>query len=209
MTKNLIIGLGEVGNAIQRVFGNSNTKVYDSFFATLPRGIEDVEYMHICFPYSESFVGFVQKYQDLFKPKWTIIHSSVPVGTTKRIENAVHAPIRGLHPNLEKGIRIFPMFIGGTAGSNVADYFRKVGLKIILIDQSEATEAGKLLDTEYYKVCIEFAQRVKVYCDDHDLNFHEVYTLFNQTYNEGYKDLHHDEFIRPVHLPAARRGGYR
>lgn len=202
MTRNLIIGLGEVGTAIRKVFGNAETRYYDNKQDKFPQNISDIEYMHICFPYSKTFIDDVQTYQATFHPKYTIIHSSVPVGTTVQVHTkTVHAPIRGLHPDLEKGIRTFAMFIGGGYGSEVADYFRRAGLKIILVDNSEATEAGKLFDTEYYKVCIEFAKRVKEYCNEYELNFHEVYTLFNDTYNKGYLSLHRPEFVRPVLQP--------
>ena len=65
----------------------------------------------------------------------------------------------------------------------------------------------KLFDTEYYRVCIEYCQRVKRYCDEHNLNFHEVYTLGNQTYNDGYIALGHPEFVRPVLQPIMKEIG--
>jgi len=80
-------------------------------------------------------------------------------------------------------------------------------MKVALFDKPETTEAMKLFDTEYYKVCIEFAQRVKKYCDKRGLNFHEVYTLANQTYNEGYQKLGNPEVVRPVLQPIMKKIG--
>lgn len=197
--KSLVIGAGEVGMALLKILRKNYTvDVYDTNGAYTIKDSYDI--LHICFPYSENFVPQVLKYQEKFLPKFTVIHSTVPLGTSAKC-GAIHSPIRGLHPNLESGIRTFVKFLGGHDASGVADYFRRAGLKVFLFDKSETTEAMKLLDTEYYRVNIEFAHRVKRYCDSNGLNFHEVYTLANQTYNEGYTALGHPEFVRPVLQP--------
>lgn len=199
-TTSIVIGYGEIGQALVKVLG----QLYPVFAVDTKMEMDtkerEYEYMHICIPYSETFIEDVKVYQEKYKPKYTIIHSTVPVGTSRNLE-ASHSPIRGIHPNLEGGIRVFPKFIGGEKASEIADYFRRAGLKVVLFDKPETTEAMKLFDTEYYRTVIEFAKRVKRYCNEHDLNFHEVYTLANQTYNEGYKILGHDEFVRPVLQP--------
>lgn len=191
--KSIIIGDGEVGRAlysilggeiIDRCEGNFSNRVY-------------YKVIHICFPYSDEFINEVNKYQQIFNAEYTIIHSTVPVGTSRKL-NAIHSPIRGIHPNLEEGIRTFVKFLGGDKASEVADIFRKSGIKVMLFDKQETTEALKLFDTEYYRTCIEFAKRVKEYCDKNNLSYAEVYTLPNLTYNEGYSSLNHKEYIRPV-----------
>jgi len=63
------------------------------------------------------------------------------------------------------------------------------------------------MDTEYYRACIEFAQRVKNLCKMHDVPFADVYTLANLTYNEGYTKLGHPEFVRPVLEPIMKEIG--
>ncbi len=199
--KHLVIGnLGEVGSAIQKLFDCAGIDKVDEI-PGLAEGIE-LEIMHICIPFKEPelFYETVLKYQYTYKPRFTIIHSTVPVGTSRKL-NAIHSPIRGLHPNLYEGIMTFPKFLGGVNAGFVAHEFRRAGLKVILCNSQEATELGKLLDTEYYRACIEFTQRANSLCNMNDVNFHEAYTLFNQTYNEGYEKLGHPEYIRPVLQP--------
>lgn len=192
VSKHVVIGLGEVGSAIQRVFSaDGYDKSQDNNI------LEQYDYLHICITYSDNFIEIVKDYQKRLAPLYTIIHSTVPVGTSRKC-NALHSPIRGIHPNLYEGIMTFPKFIGGEQGSLVADVFRKSGLKVILCDKQETTELGKLLDTEYYRACIEFTKRAGTECDKYGVPFHEVYTLFNLTYNEGYTSLNHKEYIRPV-----------
>lgn len=202
MDKHITVGLGEVGTAIRQIF---NTDGYDKNQAkeTLD---EQYDVLHVCIPYSDDFVTIVKGFQELWKPKFTIIHSSVPVGTSRQC-NALHSPIRGLHPNLYGGIMTFPKFIGGEQASLVADMFRRAGLKVILCDKQETTELGKLLDTEYYRECVEFTLKAKRLADKLGVPFHESYTLFNQTYNEGYTKLNHPEYIRPVLQPIMKEIG--
>lgn len=205
--RTIIIGRGEVGTALGKVLEEYKPEFIDPDIG-LSSSAVSCDYMHICIPYSENFIEIVDTYRLEHQPKYLIVHSSVPVGTCDEL-GAVHSPIRGLHPDLESGIRTFVKFLGGSEASQVADYFRRAGLRVMLFDSARTTEAMKLYDTTYYKVCIEFTQRVKKYCDEHDLNFHEVYTLANQTYNEGYTQLGHPEYVRPVLQPImAPLGGH-
>lgn len=191
--KTLIVGRGEVGTALARVLSMYGPATIDKGDHATPQ----IEILHICFPYSEEFMSQVTRYQLEYKPLYTVIHSTVPVGTSRTV-HAFHSPVRGLHPHLEAGLRTFVKFIGGEQASGVADYFRRAGLKVMLFDKQETTEASKLFDTEYYRMAIEFTHHVADFCRLHGLNFHEVYTLPNMTYNEGYAALGHPEFVRPV-----------
>lgn len=197
MSTHLVIGLGEVGQAVQKVF---NADGFDHNTIGSHVSLTSYDYLHICIPYSTDFEMNVANYQVALSPQFTIIHSTVPVGTSRKL-NAIHSPVRGIHPNLYEGLLTFTKFIGGYQASFVADEFRKAGLKVILCDKQEETEAMKLFDTEYYKVCIEFAKRVKIYCDKHNLSFSDVYRLANISYNEGYAKLNHAEYMRPVLEP--------
>ena len=193
--KHIVIGMGEVGQAIQKVFSCDWVDVHKE---ELTEG--EYSIMHICLPYNDDFAKHVDLYKKRFQPKHTVIHSTVPVGTSRKLD-CLHSPIRGIHPNLYEGVMTFEKFIGGSFASEVADDFRKAGLKVILCDSQETTESMKLFDTLYYGLCIEFAKDVKKYCDEGNLNFHEVYTLPNLTYNSGYTNLGHPEFVRPVLQP--------
>ena len=142
---NLIIGKGEVGNALFRILGGW---VIDKN----ELGTMGFDIIHICFPYSDEFESEVRRYQDYYKPKYTIIHSTVPVGTSRKL-NAIHSPIRGIHPNLDAGIRTFVKFIGGKKASEIADVFRRAGIKVMLFD-TKTTEAMKLWDTSIIKLAL-------------------------------------------------------
>lgn len=199
MYKNhVVVGLGEVGTAIQKIFSCYGVDRGSDHFI-----VKNVNFLHICIPNSEDFIEIATKYKDFYKPDYLIVHSTVPVGTCRKL-GATHSPIRGLHPNLYEGIMTFPKFLGGPEASMVADEFRRAGMKVILCDKSETTELGKIMDTEYYRACIEFTLFTKRLCQNNDVPFAEVYTLFNQTYNEGYTKLGHPEYVRPVLQPIEK-----
>lgn len=200
--RSLIIGKGEVGTSLHSVlWDHYEVETYDLKKGTEPSGTFEI--LHICFPYSEKFIDYVKAYQELYQPKYTVIHSTVPVGTSKQL-NATHSPIRGIHPNLVDGIKTFVKFLGGPQASEVADYFRRAGLRVMLFDRAENAEALKLFDTQYYLECVRFVQRVKTFCLKHNLSFSDVYRLGNITYNEGYTKLGHPEFVRPILEPIMK-----
>lgn len=204
MKISIIAGLGEVGSSLLNVLKQEYT------ILTLEKGQIfddklDCDILHITFPYSEEFESEVKKYQELYKPQWTVIHSTVPVGTSRKLD-AIHSAILGIHPNLESGIRTFTKFLGGEQASEVANYFRRVGLKVYLFDKPEASELMKILDTTFYGVCIEYTKDVKKQCEKYGIPF-EAWTIWTNNYNEGYKKLGHSEFTRPNLVPVMTKIG--
>src|SRR5690348_8438572 len=123
-TPHLVIGNGEVGSALREILA---ADIMDLNFQQLSS--DRYEFLHICFPYKDSsFLSAVKTYQDRFGPRLTIIHSTVPVGTTSRLD-AVHSPIRGVHPFMTQGIRTFVKYFGGPKAAAAAEPFVQLGLK--------------------------------------------------------------------------------
>ena len=110
-----ILGYGEVGQAIAKFYKNPLIKDLNK-----DDGLNGVEILHICFPWSNNFVKIVKKEIKKIKPKLTIIHSTIAPGTTKKIGGmVVHSPIRGMHPRLFKGIKTFVKYIGEIGRAHV------------------------------------------------------------------------------------------
>lgn len=206
-SNHIVIGMGEIGKPIYNIL--SEFYYVDRFDATEGSILNpDLKYdvIHICFGHKENekedFISWVKEYQQKFLKEGglTIIHSTVAVGVTKELD-AVHSPIRGQHHSMEKSVRTFVKFFGGARASEASEYFRRIGIKVLITERSYETEAMKLFDTEYYRVCVEFAKRVAEYCEAHSLNYSTVYRLANITYNEGYQKLGFPEYTRPVLEP--------
>ena len=201
--KTLIIGAGEIGNALYEIL-HPFYETYIKDKGDLEMG--GIEIMHVCFPYFGGFIEEVKKYQKQYNPKYTAIHSTVPVGTSERC-SACHSPVRGAHPYLAESLKTFVKFVSGNDADTVAEYFRCAGLKVYICRKSETTELGKLLSTTYYATCIEFVKEAEQLCQVHNVPFAEAFTLFQQTYNEGWRKQDYAEYQRPVLIPIQNKQG--
>jgi len=200
--KTLIVGCGEIGKSMYQIFSPYyETQVIDiNEEATIKP-----EIMHICFPYSDNFIEEVNKYSNIYNPKYIIIHSTVPVGTSRKL-NALHSPCVGLHPFLEESIKTFTKFIGGKQAGEVADYFRRANIKVYITDKQETTELMKICSTTAHGMFIEYTKEVKRLCDKHKVPF-ELWTMWTDNYNKGYETLGHPEYKRPNLIPIMKRIG--
>lgn len=194
--RHLVIGLGQVGSALREVLSDMypvvGIDIKDSVDEKFP-------IVHICIPYNDNFHCAVERYLAKYQADGglVIIHSTVQIGTAK-VYDAVHSPIRGVHPNLAGGIRTFQKFFGGRRAEEAADIFRALGIECITTDKAENTEALKLWDTTYYGWNILFEKAVWEYCQNHGLDFDIVYTKANEGYNMGYAQLGRVDVVRPV-----------
>lgn len=207
MKKIGIFGYGEIGQAIATFYKNpqiEDLKRKDVF--------SQLDILHVCIPYSRDFVKIVKNKIRQTGAKLVIIHSTVAIGTTKKIgEMCVHIPVRGVHPNLYESIKTFDAFIGYDdiiVGLEAVRHYKKLKIKTILVPDSRNIEALKLWDTTQYGLMIVLQKEIKKFCDKHDLDFHWVYTRANTTYNEGYRMLGRPEVVRPFlkHMPGTIGG---
>ena len=202
----LIIGAGEVGSSLRRVLEPYyNVEVVDKEPIDIA---EHPEIIHIFFPYSDNFVEEVRGYQEKYKPQYTVIHSSVPIGTSRKC-GSIFSAIVGKHPNLTESLTTFTKFLAGENASMVANYFRRAGMKVYLYDKQEALELAKISQTTFYSLMIEYIKDLKRRCDDKGLSFSEVYTLPSLDYNRGYEELGNPEFKMPLLVPIqTKQGGH-
>lgn len=184
MKKQLVIGLGEIGSAIQNILGCDGHDPNKGVFT------ENEPYyaIHICIPYSENFIDVVEMYQRRFSPKITVVHSTVPVGTCNKL-GAVHSPVTGRHPNMEEGIRTFTKYFGGIQAVVAALFFTEHGIKTTVYNDSDITEAMKLFSTTQYGLNILIEKEIHAWCERNNLPFEAIYTESNRDYNEGYEKL--------------------
>ena len=193
-----ILGYGEVGQAIAKFYPKSKLRIRDLKRNDDFRG---VEVLHICLPWSKDFVKISKKVINETNPKLTIIHSTVAVGTTKKIGGMVaHSPIRGIHPELYKGTKIFVKYIGADnkkSGEAAKNHLEGLGIKTKLFMPAATTEALKLWDTTQYGWMIVLNKEIKRWCDKEGLDFKAIYMEANKSYNDGYKKLGRPEVVRP------------
>jgi hypothetical protein len=189
----LVVGGGEVGKAIADVLDCDIIDI-DPARSRGELG-EGYEFLHICVPYSENFENIVVVYKAKINPRYIIIHSTVPVGLSRKL-GAIHSPVRGKHPNLTESVKTFTKYFGGRGAPEVAKEFK--GLITVCYEKPETTEALKLCDLLQYAASIIVAKEIAAFCDKMDLDYEQVYTFANHTYNQGYEQMGLSQFIRPV-----------
>lgn len=203
LMRSLILGKGEVGTALLEVL----EPYYEiGVFDLNPPDVDGVKVLHICFPYSDAFVAEVKRYKERYKPLYTVIHSTVPVGTSA-LCGATHSPVRGNHAYMAESLRTFVKFVGGQDADAVAEYFNRAGLRVQICRRSETTELAKLLCTTFYGVCIEYVKAAEAACVGEGVPFAEAWTLWQRTYNEGYEAVGRPEFRRPILSPMQGKIG--
>ncbi len=207
MSHQVIVGYGEIGRAVHAVVGDADivdldTPVYEA----------DYDIMHVCFPFGSKFMTELLDYIEQLNPGHVIIYSTLPIGTTKLFAGAVHSPVEGKHPDLELSVRSMERWIGHNddeEGQFFANYFRDLGLKVKLVENTDFTEALKLLSTTEYGINIEFARYKKHVADALGMDY-KLTKEFNQEYNRLYKLLGMDKRFQKFVLdaPEGPKGGH-
>ena len=216
-----ILGYGEIGKAIHKLYTNNvNSQNFQIFIKDLDRddALTEIDILNVSIPFNDTF-NFISTVQNVIltsSAKLTIIHSTVAVGTIRKLKESiphlkiVHSPCRGVHPNLYEGILTFPKIVGGVTledSQSALDHLQSLNIKTVVCDNSETTELAKLLDTSYYGICIAYHGEAKKACIEFDANFDQAMTMYNQTYNEGYATLDKRNVIRPVLTPPPGKIG--
>lgn len=180
---NIVIGLGEIGQAIQQIFecdGIDKDTKYEA---------KHYDVMHVCIPFvDDSFFTIVENYKKEFTPNVVIVHSTVPVGTNKKL-GSVASPCRGVHPHLKESIMTFVKYFGGKDAVEASEIFIDKGIKVYVTEDSDTIEAMKLWCTTQYGLNLIMEKFIYKYCLENGLDFNVVYTDCNKTYNEGYLKL--------------------
>lgn len=174
-TKVLIIGLGEVGKPLYRIFSKCFPEVYGfdlDPFKTI-HGIQDIrkpiEAMHVAYPYiDKGFVDSTINYIRSFNPRLVIIHSSIPPGTTRLIQSKInsvvaYSPVRGRHPNLDEHLRFWTKWVSAVdqAGIELAKkHLEEAGFRVRIAKDPESLELAKLWETIYRAAMIACWQEI-------------------------------------------------
>ena len=213
----LIIGLGEIGHTLFALF-NDAKKSFDVYGLDLDqtkmqelgqsrKNVPDrIDTMHICLSCSnqQNFADITVGYVEEFKPKLTIIDSTVPPGTTMKVAQrckclVAHSPSRGVHKSavyMKWEMRRWTKYVGGAnpkAAKATRAHFEKIGLKVKVLKSCTETELAKLFETTYRAWMIACFQEM-----------HRISKAFGADFDETVdfiEDTHRLRFDRPVMFP--------
>ncbi len=181
----LVIGLGEVGRPLLHVL----QRVQQVRGVDLPPQDVDgrVDLMHVCYPGDMAdFVGVTAAYTRRYQPEVVVIHSTVPVGTTRAVQErvslpAVHSPVRGKHARMKSELLHYTKFVGATdteSAARVQRALEQAGMRTRRLASPEATELAKLTETTYLGLLIAFAQDVDRMAIEAGVSYDEVVSFY-------------------------------
>jgi UDP-N-acetyl-D-mannosaminuronate dehydrogenase len=184
----VVVGLGEVGKPLSQLLSEKH-KVVGVDIVPPREPPANVDVLHVCFPFQiKDFVGESARYIDLFRPKLTIVNSTVAIGTTRSIGDrtgtaVAYSPVRGKHAKMLADLHYYTKFVGAVdpaAGRAAADHFEAVGLKTRVLSSPEAAELAKLTETTFFGLMIAWAQEVERYADKIGQNYDEIISFYEE-----------------------------
>lgn len=163
--RSIVVGLGETGlplyQILREAYGDSvaglDTDPERQALADAKPIKGQYEVLNICIGWSDRFFEIVNQQQEQWEPQFTIIHSTVPVGTTGRFKRAVHSPILGTHTRMKQDLRTYTKWIGGKQAHDAERYLSGAGLRTYVMPSSDHTEYLKLRCLVAYGNAIAFA----------------------------------------------------
>ena len=204
LTKDLVIGLGEIGGPILKIISKEFTVVgYDTDqklmnktkykkFQNIPTGL-----VHVCIPFSKIFEKTIIKIEKKYVPQAIVIHSTVRVGTTEALQKKlsvpiIYSPIRGVHKRMLKDLKRYTKFYSvfdwaphsNQACKTFVKKMNKVGIKTKKMTNPTTLELAKILvDTTYYGWLINYAQITNIIAMKHKVDYDEMW-LFAEEINK-------------------------
>jgi UDP-N-acetyl-D-mannosaminuronate dehydrogenase len=184
----VVVGLGEVGRPLLEIVSEHHD-VIGVDITPLTERVDNVDILHVCYPFQiKDFIGETARYIQLFKPKVTIINSTVAVGTTRAVAQrtgtaVVNSPVRGKHARMVEEMRRYTKFVGAldpAAAQDAACHFESAGLKTKILSAPEATELAKLTETTYFGLMIAWAQEIERYCDQASQDYEEIVSFYDE-----------------------------
>jgi UDP-N-acetyl-D-mannosaminuronate dehydrogenase len=183
----VVIGLGEVGRPLLEVL----KRAHRVEGVDLPAQDIDgaVEFLHICYPAEiKDFPGITAGYVKRYHPEVVVVHSTVPVGTTRAVGGlvtvpVVHSPVRGKHVRMVDELTLYVKFIGAerpSVAERVKRHFEVAGMKTAVLASPEATELAKLTETTYFGLLIAFAQDVARMARAVSVSYDEVASFYTE-----------------------------
>lgn len=197
----IIIGGGEVGHALYHLFDKSYA-VIDSDVSRniIPIGMDnsDIGHMHICFPFSPQFATHIFKWCNNYHPRVIIIHSTVPVGTTYKVQTIVgartpviYSPIRGVHSRFVADMRTYTKVwasVEKIKDETVLGFERiweHVGIRTDRWDSVKDLELGKVLtDTTYYGWLIAYRFAADTIARNYGVDSEKIWDFAEEIHEE-------------------------
>ena len=198
MKKDIIVGLGEIGYPLFKILekkipidGYDKIKKLNS--ENFPN-ITEIEFMHICFPFTKSFQKEILSLVKKFDPKVIVIHSTISPNTTLKLQKQLDLPViysatRGIHKRMNRDLKRYTKFFSiydfapnsKWAVRTFKNKMRKCGIKNKQMSQPITLELAKIVcDTSYYGWLINYAQISQIIALKNKVDYNEMWSFADE-----------------------------
>jgi len=200
-TKDVVAGLGEIGNPILKLFSKGTIVVGFDIDRKLVNNQKLKKYekiptriLHVCIPYNEKFHRNISSLNKKFNPSIIIIHSTIAPYTTKKIQKSLTIPViysatRGVHKRMLSDLKRYTKFYAiendapkkKWAISAYSKLLRKQGVKPKKMSSPTTLELAKIIvDTSYYGWLINYAQLSNMLALQHKVDYDEMWSFADE-----------------------------
>ena len=200
MQKDVIVGLGEIGFPLYKLFSKSFIiEGYDINSKLIPKSFKKneslpIRFLHISIPFTRKFNSDIVKLTKKFKPKGIVIHSTIKPNTTSTLQKKLSIPViysatRGVHKRMLSDMKKYTKFfsIENNAPNKkwACNEFKKLmktsNIKSKQISTPVTLELAKIVcDTSYYGWLINYAQVSKIIADRHHVDYDEMWSFSDE-----------------------------
>ena len=201
MKKDVVAGLGEIGSPLLKLFSKTekivgydlNKKLMDETkfnkFDNLP-----TSFLHIAIPVTKKFDSNLIRLYKKFQPECIVIHSTIPPGTTNRIQKKLNSPLifsatRGVHKRMQQDLKRYTKYFVISSNAPRKQWaintfnkkMRNCGIKTKQMSKPETLELGKIIcDTSYFGWLINYAQISNVIAKSYGVDYDEMWEFSNE-----------------------------
>ena len=199
--KDVVAGLGEIGKPILQLISRNTLALgydlnkdlmNDKMFAKH----ENVRtrFLHVCIPFTDTFVSNVVQLYNKFKPQAIVIHSTIRPGTTGKIQKKLDVPIiysatRGVHRRMLYDLKRYTKFYaveqnvdrGVWASRTYETLMKNSGVTTKRMSNPLTLELAKIVvDTSYYGWLINYAQLSNMIAMKNKIDYDEMWSFSDE-----------------------------
>ncbi len=201
MKKDVVVGLGEIGNPILKILCKKGIVVGFDLNRVLMDKTKFEEYknletsfLHIAIPVTDKFINHVLKLDKKFHPECIVIHSTIKPGITEKLQRKLSIPViysatRGVHKRMIYDLKRYTKFFvisanaprNKWASSRYVKLMKNCGIKTKKMSSPETLELAKIIcDTSYLGWLINYAQLSNIIAIEYNVNYDEMWSFSDE-----------------------------